>query len=111
MLLYCPGKKCNTIQTHKLRVDTNEAICTSCQQANVGISDIMKTAMKNNGDIFRAGQLREPFVFKCAQCGIDRRAKVVDDKAVCESCLTPFKLAEPMIQAIKLYVNKEPKSE
>ena len=109
MLLYCPGKKCNTIQDHKLKIDTNEAICTNCQQSNTAITDIMKSAMKGSGDIYRTPQLREAFVYKCAQCGIDKKAKVVNDKAVCECCLNPFKLPESMVQAIKLYGEKEDK--
>jgi len=101
MLLHCHSRKCNTTRDHKLKVDSNEAICMDCGETNNLVSDFMKVAMKSSGDIYRAAQGRKAFMYKCPKCTVDRGVKIVDEKALCESCLQPLNLSAPMIEAIK----------
>lgn len=101
MLLHCPGKKCNTTREHKLKVESNEAICMDCSEVNNLISDIMKGAMKHAGDIYRTTTKKKAFSYRCPKCEVDRGVKVVDEQAVCEQCQTPLNLSAPMLEAIK----------
>lgn len=101
MLLHCHSRKCNTTRDHKLKVDVNEAICMDCGETNNMVSDFMKNAMKSSGDIYRTAQGRKAFMYKCPKCTVDRGVKIVDERALCESCLHPLNLSGPMIEAIK----------
>lgn len=101
MLLHCHGRKCNTTRDHKLKVDTNEVICMECAEYNVMVSEFMKNAMRASGDVYRTAQKRKGFMYKCPKCTVDRSVKIVDEQALCESCLTPLNLSAPMLEAIK----------
>lgn len=101
MLLHCPGKRCNTTREHRLKVDTNEAICLECGEANLGASSFMKKAMKDGGDLYRTVEGKKAFMYKCQKCNVNRGVKLADDQAFCEVCNYPMKLAAPTIQAIK----------
>lgn len=108
MLLHCHSRKCNTTRDHKLKVDSNESVCMDCGETNNMVSEFMKNAMKASGDIYRTVQGRKAFMYKCPKCTVDRGVKVVDERALCESCGHPLNLSAPMIEAIKTTV---PKSE
>lgn len=101
MLLHCPSRKCNTTRDHKLKLDTRESICMDCGETNNMITDFTKNAMKSQGDIYRSVQGRKAFMYKCPKCSIDRGVKIIDEKALCESCLMSLDLSSPMIEAIK----------
>lgn len=101
MLLHCPSRKCNTTRDHKLKVDSYEAICMDCGETNNMVSEFMKHAMKGAGDIYRSTQAKKAFMYKCPKCTIDRGVKIVDEKALCETCLQPLNLSAPMIEAVK----------
>lgn len=109
MLVYCPSKTCHEQKPHKLRVETNEAVCMECGEVNPGITDFTKKAMKSNGDVFRANQSKKPFTFKCSKCGVDRGAKVVKDQALCEVCEYPLNVSGPMKEALKTHGAKTTK--
>jgi hypothetical protein len=100
MLLHCHSKKCNTTRDHKLKVDTNEAVCTECSESNDRISDVMKSAMKASGELYRTVS-KKSFMYRCVKCAIDRNVKIIDDKVICEVCLHPMTLSAPMIEVIK----------
>lgn len=110
MLLHCHSRKCNTTRDHKLKVDSNDAICMDCGETNNLVSDFMKVAMKSSGDIYRAAQGRKAFMYKCPKCTVDRGVKIVDERALCESCLQPLNLSAPMIEAIKTTLAPKPAS-
>jgi hypothetical protein len=110
MLLHCHSRKCNTTRDHKLKVDSNEAICMDCGETNNMVSDFMKVAMKSSGDVYRAAQGRGAFKYKCPKCTVDRGVKIVDERALCESCLQPLNLSGPMIEAIKTTLAPKPVS-
>lgn len=105
MLLHCHSRKCNTTRDFKLKVaptmSASEVICMDCGETNNMVSDFMKNAMKGSGDVYRAVQGRKAFMYKCPRCAIDRGVKIVDEQALCESCLHPLNLSAPMIEAIK----------
>lgn len=102
MLIHCNSKRCNTTREHKLKVDSNEAICLDCGESNNMISDFMKNVMKGNGDILRSSGSRKAFTYKCPKCVVDRGVRIVDEQAVCDVCLHPLDLTAPMIEAIKM---------
>lgn len=106
MLLHCPSRKCNTNRDQKLKVDTGEVICMDCNEVNNTITDIMKSAMKGLGEVYRTVKSKKAFMYKCPKCTIDRGAKIVDDQALCEACSTPLNLNAPTIEAIKIYAPK-----
>lgn len=101
MLLHCHSRKCNTTRDHKLKVETNDAVCMDCGESNVQISDFMKNAMKASGDVYRTAKTRKAFMYKCPKCTVDRGVKIVDEQALCEICLHPLNLSAPMLEAIK----------
>jgi hypothetical protein len=82
-----------------------------CGEYNTMVSDFMKNAMRASGDVYRTTQKRKGFTYKCPKCTVDRSVKIVDEQALCESCLTPLNLSAPMLEAIKVMdagsVNKE----
>ena len=100
MLLHCHSRKCNTTREHKLKLETNEAICLDCEEANELVSDFMKTAMKTSGDLYRSLAIKKAFMYKCSKCSIDREVKIHDGKAFCRICSHPMELAEPTLKAI-----------
>jgi len=101
MLLHCHSRKCNTTRDHKLKVSEMQAICMDCGETNNMVSDFMKNAMKASGDVYRQAVGRKAFMYKCPKCTVDRGVKIVDERALCESCLHPLNLSTPMIEAIK----------
>lgn len=106
MLLHCHSRKCNTTRDHKLKVEENEAVCMDCGEINNMVSDFMKNAMKGAGDIYRSVKAKKAFMYKCPKCAIDRGVKIVDEQALCETCLHPLNLSAPMIEAIKTTASK-----
>jgi uncharacterized OB-fold protein len=72
-----------------------------CGEINNMVSDFMKNAMKASGDVYRAAQGRKAFMYKCPKCTVDRGVRIVDERAVCESCQHPLNLSAPMLEAIK----------
>lgn len=111
MLLHCHSRKCNTTRDHKLKVATNEAVCMECEETNNLVSDFMKNAMKASGDIYRSLETKKAFMYKCPKCTIDRGVKVVDEQALCDTCLTPLNLSQPMIEVVKNFAPKDNKVE
>lgn len=101
MLLHCPSRKCNTTRDHKLQLDTYDAICMDCGEINNMITSFTKNAMKSSGDIYRSVTTKKAFTYKCPKCTLDRGVKIVDEKALCETCLQPLNLSSPMIEAVK----------
>ena len=101
MLIHCHGRKCNTTREHKLKVESNEAVCMDCGELNEMVSDFMKNAMKAAGDIYRTAASKKAFMYKCVKCSVDRAAKIVDEQAVCAVCQHPLKLSAPMLEAIR----------
>jgi len=106
MLLHCHSRKCNTTREHKLKVESNEAVCMDCGEINNMVSDFMKSAMHKAGDIYRSIKSKKAFTYKCPKCTVDRGVKIVDELALCESCGQQLNLSVPMIQAIKTTASK-----
>ena len=78
-----------------------------CNEINNTITDIMKTAMKGMGEVYRTVKSRKAFMYKCPKCNEDKGAKIVDDQALCEACSTPLNLNAPTIEAIKAHTPQD----
>lgn len=107
MILHCPSRRCNTTRDHKLKVETNDAVCMDCGESNNVVSSFMKSAMKASGEIYRSVSGKKAFMYKCPKCTVDRGVKVVDELALCDTCGHPLNLSSPMIEAIKTTAAKD----
>lgn len=100
MLLHCPSRKCNTTREQLLNVDTDEVICSECNQINPTISDYMKATMKGSGHIYRTVQPKKAFMYACNKCVAHREVILQDEQAVCKMCKNPIQVPSATLTAI-----------
>ncbi len=101
MLLYCPNKKCNTPQDHKLQIDTNEAVCLFCNEPNTMVTPGMKSVLKSSGDVIRVAKKKEAFIYRCDTCNIDTKVKIVDEQPVCPKCSNKLNISTIMVDLVR----------
>jgi ribosomal protein L34E len=92
MNLNCNNKKCQKISEAKLNTKTNEVICAECGQPISNISESMKRALKQAGQIIRANT-KKAFMVWCKACNANREVILEEgDQTVCKDCHAPIKI-------------------
>ncbi len=86
MLIMCNNKGCMKSSNALLNTDTMEVICQECGNPITNISNSMKRALKNFGQIVRASE-KKAFMVNCHNCNANREL-VLDqnNKTVCKVC-------------------------
>ena len=92
MNLNCTSKGCQKTSEAKLNTKTNEVICAECNQPIANISESMKRALKQCGQIIRANT-KKAFMVLCKGCNANREVVLNDaNETVCKDCGGPIKI-------------------
>lgn len=95
MLIQCTNKGCRQLADVLLDPETNEVICTLCQNPIANITDFVKRTLRANKQFVKRKNTGSNFNAKCAACGqivapeIDK-----DNKIVCTKCRAEIKLSK-----------------
>ncbi len=92
--------------TASLDIDSGEVYCDQCHEIIPKVSQFAKTAMRNNGDVYRRVKVK-PLLFPCLACNakveVDFSNDTLRGKACEGNC--SFTIPKPMISAMKI-INK-----
>ena len=86
MLILCNNKGCMLSSNALFNTETKEVICQECGSPISNISDAMKRALKNFGQIVRASE-KKAFMVNCHNCNANRELVLdQDNKTICKIC-------------------------
>lgn len=98
--VYCDNKGCHKYQAPALDTDTNQVLCTECNQEIKSITDFAKRQMKGLNQIVKK-KSQSTFGVKCHKCNKHGTPVSIDDEFCCGSCQTVLKLSTPFILMLK----------
>ena len=92
MLIVCTNRGCLKSSDAQLNTATNEVVCVECGRVIDNISESMKRALKNFGQILRSN-VKKAFMMGCAKCHANREVVLNDaNETVCKICQSPIKV-------------------
>jgi len=82
----CNNKGCFKTQEPKLKIDTNEVICSECGGTISNVSDFTKRQMKSLGQVVKESAQKKAFAVKCDSCKTSDTPIVENDAFICKKC-------------------------
>lgn len=100
--IQCDNKGCHKLNEPLLHVETNEVVCSECDQPINSVTAFAKTTLRTIGQIYRGEpKQKKAFAIKCQSCQKVNTPKVETGKQlVCPHCGEPSTVAGPMKQVI-----------
>lgn len=98
-VIQCDNKGCHREQEPLLDVDTNQAICSECNNPITNITDFAKRQMKALGQI-KKSKKEQPFAMQCMSCKKINRPSIIDDKIFCPACTKEITTASRQFIAV-----------